>query len=90
MADWSDKFNVLKSGQTEPVNFKQWRWAIEESKTKGTLQLNIRLFSLPKTEGGYSGPTKNGFIIPINDLEELQSIKLFLKDAFEAAEKYLK
>ena len=32
---------------------------------KGTLQINARCFTIAQKEGGYSGPSKNGFIIPI-------------------------
>ncbi len=86
--NWSDNFNELKSNSMNPVDYKYWKWAIEESKSKGTLQLNVRCYSLAKNEGGYEGPTKNGFIISINNKKDLEELQKFLNEAFDTAKGY--
>ena len=86
--NWSDNFNELKSGKTDVTDYKYWKWAVEESKSRGTLQLNVRCYSTPKVEGGYEGPTKNGFIISINNKEDLEKLQKFLNEAFDSAKVY--
>jgi hypothetical protein len=75
MADWNEKFNTLASTSYKVSNDKEWKFSLEENKQKGTLQLNARQFKIATTEGGYSGASKNGFIIPINALDDLDNIK---------------
>jgi hypothetical protein len=87
MADWSDKFNKLAENKLAIEGNKEWIFATEESKTKGNLQLNVRLFQHAKVEGGYSGPTKNGLIVPINSKEEIQDLQDAFNIMFENAKK---
>jgi hypothetical protein len=73
--DWADKFNVIKSTSFKINENKEWKFTIEEHKQKGTLQINARCWTVSKKEGGYSGPSKSGFIIPINSVEDFDTIK---------------
>lgn len=79
MAEWSDKFNTLKSFEFPVNETKMWKCAVEEHKTKGTLQLNLRQWNIAAKEGGYSGPAKNGFIIPITSTEDIDTINKLLQ-----------
>lgn len=88
--NWSDKYNVLVNSKLEIEGNKEWRFAVEESKTKSTLQMNVRLFQKPKTEGGYEGPTKNGFIIGINSIEDIENLQNAMNDFFEKSKELLK
>lgn len=88
--DWNDKFNTLVSSKLELEGNKEWRFAVEENKTKGTLQMNLRIFQKAKIEGGYEGPTKNGFILGINSLEEVEDLQNALNDFFEKTKDILK
>lgn len=72
---WEDKFNVLKQICFKTDDNKEWKFSVEEHKQKGTLQLNARCFTIATKEGGYSGPSKNGFILPINSIEDLDKIQ---------------
>ena len=87
MADWKDKFNTLSESKLEIEGNREWKFALEESKTKGTLQLNVRLFQNAKTEGGYSGPTKNGFIVGISSKEDIEQLQNALNNFFEESKK---
>lgn len=87
---WEDKFNTLVSSKLELPNNKEWRLAVEESKTKGTLQMNVRLFQKAKIEGGYEGPTKNGFIIEVNSIEDIENFQNSLNDFFDKTKELLK
>lgn len=74
MADWADKFNTLKTFEIQASENKVWKCTVEEHKAKGTLQLNVRLWTIATKEGGYSGVTKNGFILPITSAEDLDKM----------------
>lgn len=87
MADWNDKYNTLSETKLEVEGNKEWRLAVEESKSKGTLQLNARLFQKAKVEGGYAGPTKNGFIEPINSKEDIEELQNLFNEFFDEAKK---
>lgn len=86
MANWQDKFNVLASSELTIEENKQWKFAIEESKTKGTLQINVREF---KITDSYDGPTKNGFIKGITCKEDIEKLQKAFNDFFEEAKKLL-
>lgn len=73
--NWADKFNTVKSKSFKTSENAEWRFSLEEHKEKGTIQLNARCFKIATTEGGYSGASRNGFIIPINKIEDLDKIK---------------
>lgn len=87
MANWQDKFNTLASNKLELEGNKEWRFAVEEDKNKGTIQLNARLFSVATEEGKYSGPTKSGFIYPINSLEDIEKLRNAFNEMFDNAAK---
>jgi hypothetical protein len=87
MADWSEKFNTLAENKLEVEGNKEWRFAVEESKSKGNLQLNARLFQNAKVEGGYSGPTKSGLIVGINSIEDIQQLQDAFNTMFDNAKK---
>lgn len=71
---WADKYNALKTFEIPMSDTKVWKCSVEEHKTKGTLQLNVRQWTVAVKEGGYSGVTKNGFILPITDVEDLDKM----------------
>lgn len=84
---WEDNFNSLFT-KTLPIEGgkKEWRLTLEEHKTKGTMNMNIRIF---QTEGSYTGPTKNGFIIQANSLEEVEELEKAFLDYFEKVKEIL-
>lgn len=84
--NWQDKFNVLANNELTIEENKQWKFAIEESKTKGTLQMNVREF---KTSETYEGPTKNGFIKGITCKEDIEKLQEAFNNFFEEAKKLL-
>lgn len=83
---WADKFNVLTSNELQIEENKTWKFAIEESKTKGTLQMNVREF---KTSATYEGPTKNGFIKGITCKEDVEKLQYAFNEFFEEVKKLL-
>lgn len=83
---WADKFNVLVSKELQIEDNKVWKFAIEESKTKGTLQMNVREFKSSET---YEGPTKNGFIKGITSKEDIEKIQNSFNEFFEEIKKML-
>lgn len=86
---WEDNYNPLFVDKLKLEDKKEWRFTLEEHKTKGTMQVNVRLFKLPAVEGGYEGPTKNGFILQINSVEELDNLQKAFNDYFEKVKKML-
>ena len=72
--NWADKYSVLKSEVYKYADNKEWKFSLEEHKEKGTLQINARMFTISEKEGGYSGPSKNGFILPINSVDDFDNI----------------
>lgn len=72
--NWEEKFSVLKKVEYKFANNKEWKFSLEEHKEKGTLQINARMFTVSEKEGGYSGPSKNGFIIPITSVEDFDNV----------------
>ena len=88
---WEDKFNVLLSQKMDIEDgTKEWRFAVEESKSKGTLQLNMRKFKKSIKEGGYEGPTSSGFIESINSIEDIEKLQKFFNECFEQAKTIFK
>lgn len=83
---WEDKFNVLASASVEIEEGREWKFAIEESKSKGTLQMNVREF---KTTANYNGPTKNGFIKGITCKEDIEKLQEGFNRFFDDIKKML-
>lgn len=81
---WADNFNVIYSDELPVDEYKVWKFQLEEHKTKGTLHMNVRLFQKAKTEGGYEGPTKNGFMQQINSPEDIDKLKETFNKYFDA------
>lgn len=77
---WQDNFNVLYQSEYKMDDTRVWKLALEEHKTRGTLQLNVRLYKKTDT---YDGPTKSGFIYPISSIEDLNNFQTALNDYFE-------
>lgn len=89
--NWEDNYNKLVN-QTLPVEGnKEWRFTLEEHRTKGTMQMNVRMFSLPKEDrpDAYSGPTKNGFIVPINSVEDIEKLEKAFSEYFKKIKEML-
>lgn len=83
---WADKFNVLSSKELQIEENKKWVFSIEEHKSKGTLQMNVREF---KETPNYEGPTKNGFIKSISNKEDIEKLQNSLNEFFEEVKKML-
>ena len=77
---WQDNFNILYQSELPIDDTRTWRFALEEHKERGTLQLNVRIFK--KTES-YNGPTKAGFVYPVSSVEEVNALQVALNDYFE-------
>lgn len=84
---WADNFNVIDSKEIPSDGNKVWKFALEEHKTKGTLQINVREFS--NNPDGYTGPTKNGIVKKISSLEELEEFQREFNSFFDKAKKML-
>ena len=74
---WQDNFNIIYQSELPLDETRTWRFALEEHKTRGTLQLNVRLFKKTDT---YDGPTKSGFVMSISSMDDVNQFK----DAFNA------
>jgi outer membrane protein assembly factor BamB len=73
---WEDNFNKIVNLELPVEGNKVWKFTVEEHKTKGTMQMNVRLFQNDNgKDDAYVGPTKNGFIIKINTKEEFNTFK---------------
>lgn len=89
--NWEDNFSELVKTTLKVDGNKEWRFALEEHKTKGTMQMNVRLWSLPQ-EGkadAYSGPTKNGFIVGIKTPEDIDNLQKAFNEYFEKIKEML-
>lgn len=86
---WADKYNSLIKKTLGVENNKEWRMNLEEHKTKGTLQMNVRLFQNAVEAGKYEGPTKNGFIIPVNSVEDIEKFQNSLNQFLEEVKNIL-
>jgi hypothetical protein len=87
--NWSDKFNKILELELPMESNKVWKFALEENRTKGTMQMNVRKFTLAKVEGGYEGPTKNGFLQGINSIEDIEQMQAKFNEFFDEAKKML-
>jgi hypothetical protein len=83
---WGDNFNVIDNMEIPSDGNKVWKFSLEEHRTKGTLQINIREFSNSET---YAGPTKNGIIKRISSLEELEEFQKSFNDFVDKAKNML-
>jgi len=86
---WQDNFNELYKTEFPLQNSKYFKFAIEEHKKKGTLQMNIRIFQHAKTEGGYEGPTKNGVTLAVTNKEDLEKLQKAFNDYFDKVKEYM-
>lgn len=86
---WSDNFSELVKITLPAESNKEWRFILEEHKTKGSMNMNVRLFQNAKVEGGYEGPTKNGFIQQINSIEDVEKMQKTFNEYFEKIKEML-
>lgn len=88
--NWADNFSAIVDLRLPTESGKEWKFALEEHKTKGTMQMNVRLFQNGVgKEGEYVGPTKNGFVVKINNKEEFDAFKKMFIQYFDEVEKML-
>jgi hypothetical protein len=74
--NWEDNYSKIVDLRLPLDNNKEWKFTLEEHKTKGTMQMNVRLFQNDNgKDDAYVGPTKNGFIIKITSKEEFNTFK---------------
>ena len=86
---WEDNYNIIFNTTIPIEGNKEWRLSVEEHKKSGKMQMNCRIFAKAKEEGGYEGPTKNGFIIPIKSAEDINNIEKMFSDYFQEVKKFL-
>lgn len=83
---WADNFNKLVE-VTQPIDDKkEWRFVLEEHKTKGTLHVNVRAFTV---SGDYIGPTKNGINFAVNSVQELENFQVTFNQFLSQAKEML-
>lgn len=70
---WEDNYSKLIEDNLPISDKKEWKFVMEEHKTKGTMQVGIRAFN---TTGNYIGPTKNGMLIPIESAEQIEEFRV--------------
>lgn len=83
---WDDNFNKLIEQKMTINDTKELKFSLEEHKTKGIMNMNIREF---KSTESYSGPTKNGFILNVQSLEQVEQLQKQLNDYFEKVKEML-
>ena len=86
--NWSDKFNPLVQ-KILTLDNKEWKLTLEENKTKGTIQVNLREWSHATPTNEYDGPTKNGFIFKIKSLEDLANLEQLFSKFFNESKDML-
>lgn len=69
---WEDNYSKLVEEVLKISDKKEWRFVMEEHKTKGTMQFGVRQFT---TEGSYVGPTKNGILISIDSQDQVEEFR---------------
>ena len=86
---WEDNFSKLVESNLQVAENKEWRFSVEEHTTKGTMQINFREFKSSTVEGGYNGPTKNGFIFRIQTKEDYDNFKESVFNFLNKVEEFL-
>lgn len=86
---WQDNYSELYDQKFSIEDGKEWKMSIEEHKSKGTMQINIREFKISNVEGGYNGPTKNGIIFKINSEDDLNKFQEELSKVFNKVKEVL-
>lgn len=86
---WGENYNAIVKLELPVEGNKIWKFALEEHTTKGTMQMNVRKFQIAKEEGGYEGPTKNGFIEQIKSLEDVEKLEKMFAEYFIEVKKML-
>lgn len=88
--NWEDNYNKIVNLELPVEGNKVWKFTVEEHKTKGTMQMNVRLWSNGSgKEGEYVGPTKNGFIVPIKTQEDVDKLEKTFADYFKKVKEML-
>ena len=86
---WADNYNTIYTYELPVDEGKVWKFQLEEHKSKGTLNMNVRRFKKSIKEGGYEGPTKNGFMQIINSVEDIEKIQKAFNEYFDAIKEKL-
>jgi len=87
-ASWEEKFNALVQKNLK-IDNKDWKLTLEENKTKGTLQINLREWAHATETNAYEGPTKNGFIFKVKTIEDLKNLEEMFRTFFNEAKDML-
>jgi hypothetical protein len=98
----STKFGMRDPVQQCPHFLEQRTCALcahlEERKKRGTLNMNIRQFAKApegydaSEHGGkpaYEGPTKNGMLVQVESLQQVEELQKAFNSYFEEVKKYL-
>ena len=83
---WEDNFNSIYAEDIPVDDTFTWKFRLEEHKKRGTLHVSVRLFKKTET---YDGPTKNGFNLQVNSVEELDKLQEAFIKLFEATKEKL-
>ena len=77
MANWNDKFEskFLKKIKLDEIN--ELRFNLEKNKETNEYQLNIRVL---KVSDSYTGPTKYGLILKVEDERKMHELEEFFND----------
>ena len=83
---WTDNYNAIYVKELPVDETFTWQLRLEEHKKRGTLHASARLF---KKTADYDGPTKNGFIVQITSLEDINKLQNALNELFNEAKEKL-
>ena len=88
--NWEDNYSKIVDLRLPLDNNKEWKFTLEEHKTKGTMQMNVRKWNNGSgKEGEYVGPSKNGFIEPITSLEDIEKLEKMFAEYFKKVKEML-
>ena len=72
--------NVIKNGDTKEIKF-----SLLENKKSGLLRARVREFTHTDT---YDGPTRNGMMLQLNTVEDIDKYQKAFNDYFEECKKF--
>jgi hypothetical protein len=88
--NWEDNFSKIIDLRLAVDGNKEWKFTLEEHKTKGTMQMNVRQWNNGSgKEGEYIGPNKNGFIVQIKTSEDIDKLEKAFADYFKKIKEML-
>jgi hypothetical protein len=83
---FNDSNNVLFENEMKLSDVGEIKFSMLENKKSGILRAGIREF---KHTDSYDGPTKNGMMIRLNTVEEVEQYQKAFNDFFEQVKKMM-